>query len=81
VGNSDCRVKKTVDGRGYRSHIGGCDGEPSSTPEKKQATEQTANKKPQKRTETMVFEEEKVSHNQESDSDMCENENHYRRIC
>jgi len=29
----------------------------------------------------MVFEQEKVSHNQESDSDMRENENHHRSVC
>jgi hypothetical protein len=73
--------KKTDDRRGTGSDIGRCDGESRPTPEKKQATEQKANKKPQKRTKAMVFEEEKISHNQEPDSDMREDENNYRCFC
>jgi hypothetical protein len=75
------RVKKTVDGRKFGSHISRCDGEPHPTPEKKQAAQEKGNKEPQKRTEAMVFEQEKVSHAQEPNSDMREFENDYRCVC
>jgi len=75
-----CLEKKTDEWRGVRGHTGRCDGEPCATPKKKQISEQKANKEPQKRTKTMVFEQEKVSHNQESDSYMRENENHHRSV-
>ena len=73
--------KKTVDWRGAGSHIGRRDGESSAASEKKQTAEQKTDKKPQKRPKNMVFEKEKVSHAKKPDSDMCENENNYRRIC
>ena len=76
-----CPEKKTDERRGSGSHSGRCDGEPGATAETKEAEEQKGNQEPQKHAETVVFEQEKISHTQEPDSDMRGNENHNRRFC